>query len=85
MSKFETIVPILLFLVGCFGTIVHRRSIVKFIISIELIFLSAVFVFALVAKYTFNEKFCFFSILLMTVSVVDVAIFLFITSNDKNE
>lgn len=75
-------VSFILFFIGVFGIIISKRNFIKFIISIEVMILSAVLIFALSSMhFTRNALYMF----ILPITAIEVAICLSIIVNRKEE
>lgn len=83
MNKASIIIAFVLFFIGCFGGIINRQNMIKFIISVEIILLSAIYVIAL---STVNDQ-CgagtIYAILLLPIAAIEIAIYLFVIDKDR--
>ena len=83
IDKINLVIAFVLFFVGCFGCVISRQHVVKFIISVEIIVLSAMCVFALAAFACRDDSSAIYAILLLPVAAIEVAIYLSVIGRDK--
>ena len=74
-----------IFLVGCFGAIINKGNLIKFIVSIETIILAAMYMFALLSYITEKHSGVVLAILLIPVAATELAICLFVMNKRKEK
>ena len=81
----DIVIAFLLFFAGCFGVIISRNHLVRFIIAVEIITLSAIYVFALSAlKYSSNASVTY-AILLLPIAAIEIAVYLAMTDKESKK
>lgn len=73
------------FLIGCIGMIISGKNLVKFVVSVEVVMLSATYMFALSAYITQTKSGTIFALLMIPVAATELAICLFVMNQRKEK